>query len=196
MSRVYKILIISFLSIVPSFSAHASINTADLVAKLNVHRAEVHIGKVSVSSELTAAAYAKARDMFAHGYFAHISPFGITPWYWMTQSGYKYSYAGENLAVDFTEASDVDVGWMHSPKHKENIVNKNYTEVGIAAVEGVLNGKATTIVVEMFGSPRLEKGSPAAEKSQSQIDTQHKNIDVGLYSLLTKLLGVQTKIVG
>jgi len=42
---------------------------------------------------------------------------------------------------------------MNSPTHKDNIVNSNYTEIGVAVIDGVLDGSETTLVVQFFGKP-------------------------------------------
>ena len=91
--------------------------------------------------------------MAAKGYFAHTSPDGHDPWYWFTREGYAYTYAGENLAVDFTDSAIVEEAWMNSPEHRANLLNGNYTEVGIAIAEGTFEGHPTTFVAEEFGTP-------------------------------------------
>ena len=60
-------------------------------------------------------------DMAEKSYFAHTSPEGLTPWYWITLAGYRFSLAGENLAIDFTESEDVENAWMNSPAHRASI---------------------------------------------------------------------------
>ncbi len=105
------------------------------------------------NESLDKAAQLKANDMAGSQYFAHTSPTGITPWYWINKVGYTFIYAGENLAIDFTESVDVENAWLNSPKHKENIMNEHFTEIGIATAEGYYNGSPTTYVVQMFGAP-------------------------------------------
>ncbi len=95
----------------------------------------------------------KAQDMAAKGYFAHTSPEGLTPWYWFAKAGYQFIYAGENLAVNFSESNDVQNAWLASPTHRANILNDKFTEIGIATAEGVYNGTQTTFVVQSFGTP-------------------------------------------
>ncbi len=46
---------------------------------------------------------------------------------------------------------------MNSPKHRENILNGNFTEIGIATAQGVYQGRPTVFVVELFGTPALEE---------------------------------------
>lgn len=104
------------------------------------------------NTELNQAALSKAMDMFENNYWAHISPTGTEPWYFVTKSGYKYQHAGENLARDFSNPDDVVKAWMASPTHRKNLLDDKYKDIGIAVVDGTINGVETTIVVQMFGS--------------------------------------------
>lgn len=106
---------------------------------------------VKINNELNSAATAKVNDMFANNYWAHVSPTGTEPWYFITQSGYKYLHAGENLARDFSSADDIVKAWMASPTHRQNLLDKRYKEMGLAVKDGFINGVETTIVVQMFG---------------------------------------------
>src|SRR5581483_11169076 len=135
-------------------SLTADIYSAVIVSLTNQDRAATNLSVLSPNPLLAAAAQQKANDMAARGYFSHISPDGLTPWYWMSQAGYPYLYAGENLAVDFTDSNDVERAWMNSPLHRENILNGHFTEIGIGIAKGNLNGRPTTFVVQMFGSPK------------------------------------------
>ena len=103
---------------------------------------------------LTKAAALKADDMFSDNYWAHFAPDGTSPWYFYGKVGYSYTWAGENLARDFQTSAGVVAGWMASTAgHKENILNSNFTEVGVAVKNGVLQGEETTLVVQLFGKP-------------------------------------------
>jgi hypothetical protein len=101
---------------------------------------------------LNAAAQAAAEDMAANGYFAHNSPDGKTPWYWLNQVGYTYSYAGQNLAVNFTDSQNVETAWLESPTHRANIMKPEYTRVGFGTANGFYEGQETTFVVEYFAA--------------------------------------------
>ncbi len=124
-----------------------------LVDYANEDRSTVNYKHLAINSTLEKAAKMKAEDMAEKGYFAHTSPDGRSPWYWFEQAGYNYSYAGENLAVNFNESVDVNKAWMASPGHRENIMNQNFSEIGIATAEGLYQGKRTTFVVQLFGRP-------------------------------------------
>ncbi len=107
----------------------------------------------------------KATDMFARNYWAHYGPDGTTPWSFITNSGYEYEYAGENLAKNFMFSDGVVQAWMESPTHRENILRNEYTEIGYAIQNGVLNGEETTLVVQMFGTP-LDTGFLSQEPAE------------------------------
>lgn len=140
----------------------AAVITSSLVELANGDRAAGGVGELRVSPTLTAVAQAKANDMAAKGYFAHTSPEGHSPWYWFTQGGYDYSYAGENLAVDFTDSATVEAAWMASPGHRANLLNGHYTEIGIAIAHGTYNGHPTIFVVQEFGAPAQTAFADAA----------------------------------
>lgn len=131
----------------------AAVVSARLVDLTNTDRASDQLGTLTVSPVLTAAAQAKADDMAKNGYFAHVSPSGLDSWHWFKLEGYSFSYAGENLAVDFTDSDDVNQAWLNSPTHRANILNGHFTEIGVATAEGTFEGHPTTFVVQMFGTP-------------------------------------------
>lgn len=148
---------------------------------------------------LTMAARLKVDDMVKKGYFSHQGPDGSMAWSWMDKVNYSYSYAGENLAVNFFDARDVVKAWMNSPTHRENILNSNFTEVGIAAARGTWEGKETVFVVQMFGTPSAPdqistdlakdtvqvKASTAVKTDKIKIDEASSKISVGTSSKLS-----------
>ena len=127
--------------------------TADNVVRLvNDARKDADTKPLTESPMLQSAAEAKTKDMISNDYFAHISPTGKTPWDFITQAGYDYRFAGENLAINFTDAKDQQAAWMASPLHRENILNSDYQEIGVAVGHGVINGHDTTVTVQEFGT--------------------------------------------
>ncbi len=131
----------------------ANISPSEVIRLTNEKRAQSGLNPLSENSTLSAAAVAKGNDMLAKGYWAHFAPDGTSPWSFFNKFGYRYRYAGENLARDFSSAPSAVDAWMNSPTHKENIMNLNYKEIGIGVVEGSLAGVDTTIVVQFFGTP-------------------------------------------
>jgi len=137
----------------PQTKIFAVISENSLVRLTNEARSKSSLLGLSWNESLTKAAELKAEDMLSKGYFAHNSPQGTTPWYWIQEAGYKYHFAGENLAMNFTSSESVSDAWLKSPSHRANILNSNYSEIGIAVKSGKINGKETTVVVEFFASP-------------------------------------------
>ncbi|HET7713532.1 MAG TPA: CAP domain-containing protein, partial [Patescibacteria group bacterium] len=132
-----------------------SISQTEVINLTNEKRLAAGVGAVRQNSFLDQAAAKKAADMFQHDYWAHVSPSGTTPWYFFDLVGYKYIYAGENLARDFDSSSGVVTGWMNSPSHRDNMLSGNYTDIGVAVVNGILGGQETTLVVQLFGKPQF-----------------------------------------
>lgn len=128
--------------------------TATLVDLTNEDRTADALGTLTINETLVKAAQAKADDMAEKGYFAHTTPDGKEPWDFMHEAGYVFTYAGENLAVNFGDSEDVVQAWMNSPTHRANILNGKFTEIGIATAVGEYRGQKTVFVVQMFGTPR------------------------------------------
>lgn len=124
-----------------------------LVDLANDDREDEGFPALSISPVLEEAAQLKANDMAEKGYFAHTSPEGLAPWYWLDEAGYRYFAAGENLAVNFSDSKNVEEAWMDSPSHRANILSNNFTEIGIATARGEYKGRETVFVVQMFGRP-------------------------------------------
>lgn len=131
-----------------------SITPGQVVEQTNVKRAALGLSPLSMNGTLSSAAQLKAADMFANQYWAHTSPQGKEPWDFIRASGYTYQAAGENLARDFMGTGEMMDAWMNSPTHRANIANARYQEIGVAVVNGTLDGTDTTLVVQMFGRPR------------------------------------------
>ena len=139
--------------IIPRVKLFAIIFAPVLVDETNLTRVSDSLPPLKTSELLEAAAMYKAKDMAERGYFAHVSPDGRTPWYWFKQAGYDFSYAGENLAVNFSDSKDVVDAWMKSPRHRANILNSNFTEIGIATAQGIYQSHEAVFVVQLFGAP-------------------------------------------
>lgn len=130
-------------------SAEREILTAEqIVHQANADRERYGLPTLQVSQTLSQAALAKAQDMLSNNYFAHVSPNGTKPWFWFSSMGYNYSFAGENLAVGYSDAAELQSSWMASPKHRANLLSPQYTEIGI----GIVYRSEQPIVVQFFGS--------------------------------------------
>lgn len=131
----------------------STILPAVIVTETNKERAASALAPLSRSAVLDRAATLKAEHMAANEYFSHFSPDGVSPWYWFKQADYTFVHAGENLAVYFTDSREIVDAWMDSPKHRANILDGNYREIGIGVAQGEFEGYDTVYVVQLFGTP-------------------------------------------
>ncbi|MCX6702494.1 MAG: CAP domain-containing protein [Candidatus Wolfebacteria bacterium] len=153
----------------PGSEFFATILKSVLVEETNISRGKDSVSLLTENLLLDAAAQAKADDMARKGYFSHVSPDGSEPWYWIKNAGYDYGYAGENLAINFIDSEDVVRAWMDSPKHRENILNNNFKEIGIGVSRGLYDGKEAVFVVQMFGSRVLALNVPIETRKNETI---------------------------
>ena len=128
----------------------------EVIRLTNVKRQEAGVQDLQYSAALSQAARAKGEHMLTNNYWSHIAPDGTEPWKFFLDSGYRYRYAGENLARDFSDSSSAISAWMASPSHKDNMLSGKYKEIGVAVVEGDLNGVETTIIVQLFGAQLVD----------------------------------------
>lgn len=129
----------------------AEMTQAEAVLKLvNAERSKQGLQPLTLSEKLTNIAYTKAKDMADKGYFSHQSPTYGSPFDMLKQFGVSYSYAGENIAAGQKTAEEVMNSWMNSSGHKANILNKNYTQLGVGFYRG---GEYGTEWVQMFIKP-------------------------------------------
>lgn len=124
---------------------------AEAILKLvNQERRKAGVPDLKLSDKLTQIAYTKAKDMADKNYFSHDSPTYGSPFDMLKHFGVSYSYAGENIAAGQKSAEEVMNSWMNSSGHKANILNKNYTELGVGFYRG---GQYGTEWVQLFIKP-------------------------------------------
>lgn len=161
------------------------LQTATIISLTNLQRQTHGVTTLQPNEKLAAAAEAKGQDMLQFGYWDHFSPSKRAPWGFILEAGYEYHYAGENLAKDYYTSETLVDAWMDSPTHKENLLNKNYKDIGIAIVEGELNGRDTILIVQMFGSPM----DPALINLQDKSRLQ-ETVDTALLAPNTSFLSL------
>jgi hypothetical protein len=130
----------------------AAVLPALVVDYTNVDRTSQQKFPLQINPILAQAAQLKAEDMASRSYFSHEGPKGEAPWTWFDKVGYKYVYAGENLALDFYDSSEVNQAWMNSPKHRDNILDKNFTDIGVGMASGKFEDRDSVFIVQFFGS--------------------------------------------
>ena len=168
---------------------NSSIDQKKLIELTNKERQNKGLSSLVENEALDKAAALKAQNMFQENYWAHFAPSGKTPWDFILGSGYRFTFAGENLAKNFYASDDVVVAWMASPTHRDNLLSPNYKDIGIAVVEGTLNGQKTTLVVQEFGNTEILAKRPSVE-------VQGQKIQVPTSDLVNKpelIAGSETK---
>jgi uncharacterized protein YkwD len=116
-------------SATPSSSGNYFIDR--VIELTNAERAKVGLKPVSFNSKLSNAAQAHSEEMAICDYFSHTGTSGCSVSDRVQNSGYQYSYVGENIAAGYVTPEEVVQGWMCSPGHRANILNAHYQEVGI-----------------------------------------------------------------
>jgi uncharacterized protein YkwD len=91
---------------------------------------------VGWNAKLTQAADGHSQDMAARNYFDHTSADGRTFSQRIDATGYAWSAAGENIAAGYPSVDAVMDGWTKSPGHCANLMNPNFSEIGVACVPG------------------------------------------------------------
>ena len=91
---------------------------------------------VGWNAQLTQAADGHSQDMAAQNYFDHTSRDGRTFSQRIDATGYVWSTVGENIAAGYPSVDAVMDGWIQSAGHCANLMNANFTEIGVACVPG------------------------------------------------------------
>ncbi|WP_024983615.1 CAP domain-containing protein [Brevibacillus borstelensis] len=120
-----------------SNTVNASSQFAREVANLvNQERAKAGLAPLAYDAALEKVALAKAADMDQNNYFDHNSPTYGSPFDMMKRFGVSYMTAGENIAMGQRSAEEVMQQWMNSDGHRKNIMNPNFTKIGVGYQNG------------------------------------------------------------
>jgi uncharacterized YkwD family protein len=119
----------------------------EVLRLVNEERKKQGLNELILNHTLNGVATKKAEDMRDNNYFSHQSPQYGSPFEMLQRFGVHYSSAGENIAAGQKTAQNVMTDWMNSSGHRANILNKNYTELGVGYVEG---GTYGTYWVQLF----------------------------------------------
>ncbi|CQR46253.1 Cysteine-rich secretory protein family protein [Paraliobacillus sp. PM-2] len=115
----------------PGISSYAR----EVVSYTNMEREKQGLSKLTIDSKLSEVAWYKSKDMQVNNYFSHTSPTYGSPFDMMREFGVSYTAAGENIAMGYPDAKSVVNGWMNSEGHRKNILNENYTHIGVGFVK-------------------------------------------------------------
>jgi uncharacterized protein YkwD len=113
-----------------SGSDQATTAETRVLSLVNAERAKVGCAPLTADPELAALAEGHSEDMAERGYFSHTTPDGRSPWDRAEAAGVE-NMGGENIARGQTDAEAVMESWMHSEGHRANILNCDFTTLGV-----------------------------------------------------------------
>src|ERR1035437_2204880 len=174
-----------------SLNSNNTLSKNNVILLTNKNRKENgDLPALKESSKLDGSAEKKLQDMFTNQYFEHVSPTGVSISDLGKQAGYEYILIGENLALgNFKDDAALLDAWMASVGHRANILNKHYTEIGVAVGKGKFEGRDTWMAVQHFGEPMSI--CPTVDQvllgiitlNQNQINTMKDNLTLRLDSI-------------
>jgi uncharacterized protein YkwD len=137
------------------------LNDDGVFSYTNIERGKQSLPILKRSSVLDKSAEIKLNDMFVNQYFEHVSPSGSSVSDVVNAVGYNFLIVGENLALgNFAGDEKVVAAWMASEGHRENILDKRYTEIGVAVGYGMYKGQKQWLAVQHFARPMSSCPSP------------------------------------
>jgi uncharacterized protein YkwD len=116
---------------------------ARMLELVNAERVAAGLGPLRADPELVEVARLHSADMFARGYFSHITPEGRGPFDRMRAKNVRFLAAGENLALARSLQLAHD-GLMDSPGHRANILRPAFGRLGVGVLDGGVRGLMVT----------------------------------------------------
>jgi uncharacterized protein YkwD len=149
---VIAILVLTILALIQHSQiqgVQTTMTPSEIISVTNATRQTYGLSPLHPQPQLMKAAEAKAQAMITANTWSHNTP-TETPWQFIQGEGYTYVLAGENLAKGFDTAEAVVDAWINSPSHKENLLNSEYSETGVAVIEATFQNKDQTTLVVQF----------------------------------------------
>ena len=112
----------------------------EVIRLVNVERSKNGLAGLKANWQLCRVARYKSEDMRDKNYFSHTSPTFGSPFDMIKNFGICFSAAGENIAMGQQTPSSVMTSWMNSTGHRQNILNTNYTEIGVGIAKSSNGG--------------------------------------------------------
>jgi hypothetical protein len=162
--------------------ASTNVSAQTIIDQTNRLRTVENIQTLNINSQLTTAAQIKANDMAINNYWSRAGSSGQSAFQIVKSTGYSSKQLGENFAYGFTSSNNVFASWANSKSHKVNILNPNFSDVGIglAYAPDYLNQGPQTIVVAIYGG--------SAASSSIPITTSHQDLNTNQVILYNKYL--------
>lgn len=133
----------------------------------NQQRAEYHLPQLEYDIGLAELARQHSYNMQAYGFFDHKDQKGdyVSERHQKNYNQLIVSSIGENLArffnseKVFTPQEIVD-GWMNSPEHRKNMLDPDYTHLGV----GVVISNSTLLATQNFATEIVRMDTPLPNK--------------------------------
>lgn len=124
---------------------------AELLNAVNAEREKIGLAPLKLSLTLSDMAERYADRLIAGDFFAHVDPAGGASLVARAKSaGYSFYKVGENLAAGQRDVDSAMKDWLSSPTHRANILDPDFTELGVAIRDG---GRYGRYWVQEFGRP-------------------------------------------
>lgn len=117
-----------------------------MVTLINSERIKRNLKPLQIDKELTRVARIKSQDMEKNDYFSHYSPTYGSPFDMMKNFGIKFLAAGENIAAN-RSIENAHNSLMNSKGHRDNILNPNFTHIGVGIEK---SSKYGNLITQMF----------------------------------------------
>jgi uncharacterized YkwD family protein len=127
-------------------SGTMSSDESKILQLVNAERAKAGAKPLGSNGDCTKLARMKSQDMVDKDYFSHQSPTYGSPFDMLKSNNVSYMYAGENIAMNQT-ADAAFKAWMNSEGHKKNIMNPNFTDLGVGIAP---KGNGSYIYTQLF----------------------------------------------
>jgi len=129
---------------------HLSKTEQRLLDLTNGERKQNDLPPLVPNRVLFKVARAHAANMARQDKLAHDLD-GKSPRQRVTEAGYPWHFTGENIAYGEVDLEDIVKGWMDSPKHRANILNPKYTEIGFGVAR---SEQGLDYYTQIFGTPK------------------------------------------
>ncbi|MBE5866306.1 MAG: CAP domain-containing protein [Lachnospiraceae bacterium] len=126
-----------------SSNDHAYIK--EVVDLVNIERAKEGLAPLTIDTKVQAAAQVRAQECEQR--FSHTRPNGTSFSTALKEQNVSYRSAGENIAWGQKSPQEVVTTWMNSSGHRANIMNKNFTTIGVGYYE---NARGTDYWCQLF----------------------------------------------
>lgn len=122
---------------------------AQLLVRINALRLRMGLGAVKPDAALDAIAQAWAKRLADENFFSHVAPDGSDLKKRLTEAGYHYTSAGENLGLSSGPLS-AHFGIEHSPGHRRNLLEKDHQKLGVGVAR---RSDGMAVLVEVLALP-------------------------------------------